>query len=440
MKETVIQFGEGVFLRGFAEDFLHKMNEQGTYDGKAVIVQPRNSNKVEALNKQNCEYTLILRGVHKGKEVNDFIEVKSVSRAVDPYKDFSSFLSLAHNKDFRIIVSNTTEAGIVFDESCSFSDRPCSSFPGKLTQLLYERYVSGLGGFIILPCELIDNNGEELKKCVLAYCKLWELSNDFALWIENENHFCNTLVDRIVSGFSAPDEKELFKKTGKRDLFLNTAEPFHLWVIEGNFENEFPLKKSLINAVWTDDVSVYKKRKVRLLNGAHTSIVCLGLLMGLETVKDCTDNSLMNDFLNKCLMEEILPSLGESEEEKAFAQSVTERFSNPFIRHLLSAISMNSISKWGVRVLPSIIEYKDKFGELPCCLVLSLSALIYYYKNFKPNDDITAIDKIKNGSLEEILKDTSLWGADISFMLAKVTEYYNKIENHSVEETIKCVL
>ena len=249
MKETVIQFGEGNFLRGFFDYFLHKMNEKGLYDGKAVVIQPRAGGKCSLLNEQNCKYNLYLRGIKDGEIVKEHTFVESISRCVDPYKDFEDYIYLADNPDFRFIVSNTTEAGIEFVDTCKFDDKPALSLPGKLTQLLYRRYKNGLNGFIILPCELIDNNGAELKKCVLKYAELWNLEAEFVNWLENENHFMNTLVDRIVTGYPNDETKEMHPD----DKFLDTAEIFHLWVIEGDFEDEFPLKKAGFNVVWTDN-------------------------------------------------------------------------------------------------------------------------------------------------------------------------------------------
>ncbi|MEE1011903.1 MAG: tagaturonate reductase, partial [Acutalibacteraceae bacterium] len=220
MRETVIQFGEGNFLRGFFDYFLDVMNKQGLYDGKAVVIQPRNGGKCALLNVQNSRYNLYLRGIENGAVKCEHHFVESISRCIDPYKCFEEYMSLADNPDFRFIVSNTTEAGIAFDDTDKFEDMPCKGFPAKLTQLLYRRYKNGLGGFIILPCELIDNNGAELKKCVLKYADLWNLENGFADWIESENQFANTLVDRIVTGYPNDETKDIHPD----DKFLDTAE------------------------------------------------------------------------------------------------------------------------------------------------------------------------------------------------------------------------
>ena len=353
MKETVIQFGEGNFLRGFVDYFLHKINEKGLYDGKAVIVQPIETGLYELINKQNGKYNLFLRGIENGKEICEHTEIQSISRAINPYADFDAYLALAHNPDFRFIISNTTEAGIEYVADNKFEDKPAKSFPAKLTQLLHERYKTGLNGFVILACELIDNNGKELQKCVLKYAQQWELGEDFCNWITKENKFCNTLVDRIVTGYPKDEADQLCPD----DALLDTAEIFHLWVIEGNFESELPLQKAGFNVVWTDDVSPYKKRKVRVLNGAHTSMVFPAMLCGIETVGECLNDKLINKFLQENLFKYIIPVLGENNDNIAFANAVLERFANPYIKHLLKSISLNSISKFAVRVLPTILDY-----------------------------------------------------------------------------------
>lgn len=437
MKETVIQFGTGNFLRGFADDFIHRMNEQDLYDGKIVIVQPTRGGKTELLNSQNGRYNLFLRGIENDKEVCEHILIESVSRGVDPYSNYEEYLRLAENPDMRFIISNTTEAGIVFDESCLFADTPALSFPGKLTQLLYHRFEMNLNGFVILPCELIDNNADELKKCVLKYARLWELGDEFINWIETENSFCNTLVDRIVTGYPTAEADELFKQIGYEDKLLDTAEVFHLWVIEGDFENEFPLTKAGVNVIWTNDVKPYKKMKVRILNGAHTSLVFPSLLCGIETVKESLDDELLKEFLNICIYGYILPVLGETAENKAFAAAVLERFRNPYIKHRWQSISLNSVSKYTARVLPTVLDYINANGKLPKPLVFSLACLIEYYKNNDVSDSKYVTDFIKGNTAEAILANTSLWSKDLSCMTELVSECLEKIRTLGIREALK---
>lgn len=436
MKETVIQFGEGNFLRGFFDCFLHKMNESGLYDGKAVVIQPRAGGKCALLNEQACKYNLYLRGIRNGEVVKEHTYIESISRCVDPYKNFEDYLALADNPDFRFIVSNTTEAGIAFDGNCRFDDKPALSFPGKLTQLLHKRFCNRLGGFVILPCELIDNNGDALKKCVLEYAELWNLDCNFKLWLENENHFVNTLVDRIVTGYPSDETKDIHAD----DKFLNTAEIFHLWVIEGDFENEFPLRQAGFNVIWTNDAKPYKKIKVRILNGAHTSLFAGALLSGIETVGEAMNDELCSAFLNKCMNEEILPTVGKNDESVSFADSVFDRFKNPFIQHKWRSIALNSVSKFSVRVLPTILEFREKNGIYPKHLLLSLAYLIYFYKNDIPEDNKDVINTIKSSNIADILANKTLWQADLSETEEIITEYYSKIEALGAKETMKWIL
>lgn len=436
MKETIIQFGEGNFLRGFFDYFLDVMNKNGLYDGKAVVIQPREGGKCAILNAQDCKYNLYLRGMVAGEVKQEHHYIESVSRGIDPYKNYDEYIALADNPDFKFVVSNTTEAGIAFDENCSSDDKPCKGFPAKLTQLLYRRYENGLDGFVFLPCELIDNNGDELKKCVLKYAELWGLSDGFVDWINEKNTFANTLVDRIVTGY--PDDGTEEKHPD--DKFLDTAEIFHLWVIEGDFENELPLKKAGFNVIWTDDAKPYKKIKVRILNGAHTSLVAGALLSGIETVGEAMADETASAFLNKCMNEEILPVVGRNDDSISFAESVSDRFRNPFIRHKWCAISLNSVSKFSVRVLPTILEYKEKYGEYPKYLSLSLAYLIYFYKNDTPDDNADAVSVIKNDSIADILTNASLWQTDLSDMTDIVTSYYEKISELGAKETMKWIL
>lgn len=424
MRETVIQFGEGNFLRGFFDSFLDTMNKKGLYDGKAVVIQPRAGGKCGLLNSQDCKYNLYLRGIEKGEIKKAHQLIESISRAVDPYKNYDEYMSLADGEDFRFIVSNTTEAGIAFDESCKFDDKPCKSFPGKLTQLLYRRYKNGMKGFIFLPTELIDNNGDVLKDCIKKYAELWELEKDFSLWLDEENIFANTLVDRIVTGY--PNDETALAHPD--DKFLDTAEIFHLWVIEGDFEKEIPLKKAGFNVVWTDDAKPYKKIKVRILNGAHTALVAGAILSGIETVGEAMNDETASRFLTRCMKEEILPTIGENEDSIAFAESVFDRFRNPFIQHKWRAIVLNCVSKFAVRDLPTLSEYKEKNGKYPKCLTMALAYLLYFYKNDTPDDAADVMKKMKEGTIAEILSDSSLWLTDLSDMTDIITEYYGKIE------------
>lgn len=439
-KERVIQFGEGGFLRGFVDYFLYKLNEKEVWDGKVVIVQPIEKGMCEMLSAQNCEYNLYLRGIENGEIINEKTHIDVISRCVNTYTQFDDYLTLAENPDFRFIISNTTEAGIEYLGTEKIDDRPAKSYPAKLTQLLYKRFTLGLKGFILLPCELIDNNADNLKECIIKYAKLWELGDDFINWINEENHFCNTLVDRIVTGFPKDEAENLWKEIGYQDNLLDTAEIFHLWVIEGHHEDELPFNKAGYNIVWTDDVKPYKKRKVRILNGGHTSMVLGAYLYGLTTVGECLNDETVHAFLDKCIFDEIIPTLGNTETDVNFGKAVIERFKNPFIKHQLLSIALNSVSKFAVRVLPTIIEYKEKFAAYPPALTFSLAALIAFYRTDKSNDNEEIMAFMKDAKVEDIMKRSDYWGQDLSDMAPLVSEYYDLINEKGMAEAYKVVL
>ena len=391
--ERVIQFGEGGFLRAFCDWMIDMANEKAGMDAGVVIVQPIERGMVSMLNEQDGLYTLILRGQVDGKATKDTRIIQSVKRGLSPYEDFEGYLALAHNRDMRIIISNTTEAGIVYTGKDSFDDKPQASYPGKLTRLLYERFTAFGGakgtGFILLPCELIDYNGRNLEECCMKTAEQWGLSDEFKTWLKEENVFCSTLVDRIVTGYPRGEAESLYEEFGYRDNMLNTAEPFGLWVIEGPawIEDELPFKKAGCNVVFTQDVSPYKLRKVRMLNGAHTSMVLGAYLAGMEIVGDCMADETMRSYMSQALFNEIMPTLDLPKEDlEAFASAIFERFSNPFNRHLLLSIALNSQSKFRARVLPTIKEYVKRKGSLPKILTFSMAAFIAFYCGHKKED------------------------------------------------------
>ena len=439
-KETVIQFGEGGFLRGFVDYFFQKLQDKGLFDGSVVIVQPIEKGMCSVLEQQGCEYNLFLRGIDNGQVVDEHTHIDIISRCVNPYENFESYMKLAENPDFRFIVSNTTEAGIEYVDSNQFTDAPARSFPGKLTQLLYKRFRLGLKGFIILSCELIDHNGEELEKCCLRYADLWGLGEEFKTWLVQENDFCSTLVDRIVTGFPRDEHEELCRRIGEQDNMMDTAEIFHLWVIQGSHEDELPLQKAGFHVVWTDNVDPYKKRKVRILNGAHTSMVLGAHLYGLKTVGECLKDEKVSALLRKCIFGEIIPAIGDTEDNRKFGEAVLERFSNPFIKHMLLSIALNSVSKFRARVLPTILEYRDMFGSCPQGLTFSLAALIAFYRTDDANDSQEIMDFMKTAPVEDILKREDYWGQDLSPMLDVVQKWYDCIEAEGMEKAYGEVL
>lgn len=420
-QERIIQFGEGGFLRGFADWMIQKMTDVGAFDGKVVVVQPIEQGMCDMLSAQDCKYTHIIRG-SEGVETS---QIDVISRCVKPYEDFESYLSLADIPSMRFIISNTTESGIVFSNTDTKAKAPEISFPAKLTMLLERRFKNGLGGFIILPCELIDRNGDNLKKCVLAYADLWNLGEDFKAWMENENVFTNTLVDRINTGYPKGEDLNL----GYEDNMVNTSEYFHLWVIETDFdiEKELPFSKANLNVIVTKDkLEMYRTRKVRILNGAHTSLVPYALLLGLDTVKSCMDDETMREHIRKCVFDEIIPTLDLPQDELVdYANNVLIRFSNPYIKHYLSSIALNSVSKFKVRVLPSILEYNKRFGKLPETLTFAFAKLIEFYRTDMTNDAPDVVEFMKTASVKDILAKTEYWGTDLSFMYAEVAKNVN---------------
>ena len=417
--ERFIQFGEGGFLRGFADWMIQKINDSTDFEGNVVVVQPIEQGMCDLLTAQNCNYTHIIRG-EEGVE-KDIINV--ISRCVNPYRDFESYLALADQPEIRFIISNTTEAGIVFSDSDKETDVPPVSFPAKLTLLLKRRFDKGLDGFILLPCELIDRNGDCLKKAVLQYAKLWGYSAEFISWINEKNVFCNTLVDRINTGYPKDEKIDL----GYKDNMVNTSEYFHLWVIETehDLEKELPFSKANLNVIVTKNaLEKYRTRKVRILNGAHTSLVPFALLSGFDTVKSCMDDEKMRAYLRKCIFEEIIPTLDLPKDELLdYAENVLTRFSNPYIKHYLSSIALNSVSKFKVRVLPSILEYKKRFGTYPQTLIFAFAKLIEFYKTDMVNDVPAVAEFMKTHSTAEILANTELWDEDLSDMLSEVSKY-----------------
>ena len=400
--ERVIQFGEGGFLRGFVDWMLQKVNESSEFNGSVVVVQPIEQGMCDLLSAQNCVYTHVIRGV----EGVDTTVVDVISRCVKPYEDFNSYLALAENPDFRFVVSNTTESGIVFSAEDKITDAPPKTFPAKVTLLLKRRFELGLGGFIFLPWELIDRNGDNLKKCILKYADLWELGDAFKNWVESENVFTNTLVDRINTGYPRGEDLGL----GYEDNMLNTSEFFHLWVIETDYdlESEIPFASAGLNVIVTKDkLEMYRTRKVRILNGAHTSLVPYAMLEGFDTVKSCIDDERMCAHLRRCVFDEIIPTLDLPRDELlAYANSVVERFGNPYIKHYLSAISLNSVSKFKVRVLPSILEYIKRYDKMPETLIFAFAKLIEFYKTDMPQDAPEVIAFMRDHSAREILANT----------------------------------
>lgn len=418
--ENVLQFGEGNFLRAFVDDFIDAYSD-GTMG--IVAVQPLAGGMVDMLNGQDGLYTLLLRGIVDGKPETRQRIIRSVKRGINPYADFEDFLQTAHNPDIRFITSNTTEAGIVYRSEDKKTDAPPASFPGKLTRWLWERYEAKLPGVMVLSCELIDNNGDELRKCVYQMAENWNLPAEFTAWLNSECAILNTLVDRIVPGFPRDEMQALNEANGYQDDLLVTGEAFGLWVIEAPqwVRDALPLDKAGLPVLFTDDVSPYKLRKVRILNGAHTMMVPAAMLCGLTTVGECMQDGDVRAFLDQGLENEIIPVLPRREEMESFAASVLDRFANPHIQHRLESIALNSISKFAVRVLPTLLSNMEA-GQTPKRLILSLAALLTLYTKgasvgFTPKDDAAVIsffDAPHADLAGEALAADFLWGQDLT--------------------------
>ncbi len=386
--ERVLQFGEGNFLRAFADYWFDMANEKAGWNGKCVLVQPIAQGLTQLINRQEGLYTLYLRGRQNGEKVDAKRVISSMSRCLNPYEkqDYDAMMDVAAGEALEYIVSNTTEAGIVYDPSCRLEDCPPASFPAKLTQVLLHRWRAGRPGVVVLSCELIDNNGKELLRCVNQYIKQWGLEEGFARWVNGDCTFCSTLVDRIVPGRirDAAEAARLEDENGYRDALIDVGEVFGVWNIEGPewLAEKLPFRAAGLNCPVVPDVTPYKKRKVRILNGAHTGFVLGAYLAGYDIVRDCMQDDVILGFMNRMLHEEVIPTLPlDRQDLEAFAAAVQDRFNNPFINHELMSITLNSTSKWRARNMPSLLEYAQTAGKLPPCLAMSFAAYIAFYSS-----------------------------------------------------------
>ena len=434
----VLQFGEGNFMRAFVDYFFDISNEKAGFNGKVALVQPISQGLTELINKQEGLYTLYLRGSENGQKVDKKRVISACDCCLNPYDkaDYDRIMEIAESDELDIIASNTTEAGITYDPSCNFEDQPAASFPGKLTQVLYRRYKAGKKGLVILSCELIDNNGKELLKCVNQYIDQWKLEDGFKDYVNNDNIFGSTLVDRIVPGRirDAKEVEALEKENGYHDELIDVGEIFGVWIIEGpeGLEDRLPFKKAGVNVHVVPDVMPYKHRKVRILNGAHTGFVLGAYLSGQDIVRDCMQNEAISGFMNKMLSDEVIPTLVDHLDEKdlnEFAAAVKDRFNNPFVNHELMSISLNSTSKWKARNMPSFLQYIEKNGKLPVCLTMSLAAYIAFYSNdIQELTDKGLVCKRPAGNTYTISDDR--WAL----------EFYYEHRNDSEEDLVKAVL
>lgn len=477
--ERILQFGEGNFLRAFVDYFVDVMNEKANFNSKVALVQPiankDNGFKLnEVINSQEGLYDLYLRGFKDGKKVNEKRIISCVSRCLNIYSDYDEVYACAKNPDLRFIVCNTTEAGIAYDPSCKLEDCPASSYPAKLTKFMYERYLNFKNekgkGFIILACELIDDNGKKLEEYVLQHASDWNLGEDFINWVKEENIFCSTLVDRIVTGFPRNEAETINKENGYIDNIIDTGEIFGFWVIEGpdSIKDEFPCEKANLPILICKDHKPYKQRKVRILNGAHTSFVLGAYEAGQNIVRDCMNDEVISKFMNKTLFDEVIPTLTLAKEDcEQFAASVIDRFKNPFIDHQLLSISLNSTSKWKARVMPSLLGYVEKFNKLPECITASFAFYIKFYQGqeltdkglvahrengdeYIISDDKEVLEFYYNHKdddvktlVHEIASNTSFWDRDLTLIPGfeeAVVKYLNDINNNGAYSVMKEII
>jgi tagaturonate reductase len=467
--ERILQFGEGNFMRAFVDWMFDQLNEKADFNSSVVAVQPIGQGLANMINEQDGLYTLYLNEVNNGKAVSEHKVINCISRVLNMYEHYDEYLKVAENPELRFITSNTTEAGIAFDENDKLDVVPQNSYPGKLTAFLYHRYQYFKGdkskGFIIIPCELIDRNGEKLKEIVLKYIKLWNLEEGFEKWINEANTFCCSLVDRVVPGYPRDRIEEITKELGYEDKIVVEAEKFHFWVIEGPqwIKEELPFDKIGLDVLFVDDMTPYRTRKVRILNGTHTTMVPVAYLYGIDTVREAVEDDVVGKFVDAALHEEIVPTLDLPKEElETYSAAVINRFRNPFIKHYLMSISLNSMSKYKTRVLPSLTEYLKRKGELPKRLVFSLAATMAFYKGERNgeaialNDNEDILDMYKDAwakydgtdaSVEKVVTQVLAyeknWEKDlnkIEGLTAKVTGYLTSILNKGMKEAVKEVL
>ncbi|MBR5541087.1 MAG: tagaturonate reductase [Bacteroides sp.] len=461
--ERIIQFGEGNFLRAFVDWIISNMNEKTDFNSSVVVVQPIEKGMVDVLNAQDCLYHVNLQGLNNGEVVNSFRMIDVISRALNPYDQYPDFLALAEQPEMRFVISNTTEAGINFDESCKLDDAPASSYPGKLTQLLYHRFKHFNGdkskGLIIFPCELIFLNGHKLKETIYQYIEWWNLGEEFKTWFETACGVYATLVDRIVPGFPRKDIDSIKKKLGFDDNLVVQGEAFHLWVIEApaSVAEEFPANKAGLNVLFVPSEEPYHERKVTLLNGPHTVLSPVAFLSGVNIVRDACQHEVIGKFITRVMFDELMETLNLPKEElMKFAEDVLERFNNPFVDHQVTSIMLNSFPKYATRDLPGLKEYLKRKGVLPEGLVLGLAAIMVYYKGGKradgveiiPNDASEIMEMLTNlwneGSVENlvrtVLATTSIWGEDLNEipgLADRVAYYIIKIQREGMLQTVK---
>ena len=456
----IMQFGQGNFLRGFVDWQIDVLNAEKGLNAGIVVIKPRNSKSTASLNIQDGLFTTVVRGLNEDKQPSEALRlIDCINEEISVYQAFDQYMDLAESPDLKLIFSNTTESGIEYNQTDQLDDSPASTFPAKLTQWLYRRFNAFSGeysaGMLIVPCELIDDNGEKLKEIVLKYCQHWQLEDEFIDWLEHANHFCSTLVDRIVTGYPTDDVASLEEKLGYRDQFLVAAEYYHLFVIKGPKQlteflglNEDGSGSSL-NIKIVDDITPYKQRKVAILNGAHTALTPLAYMSNIDSVGEALNDELLEIYLKTLISTEIIPTLDLPQEELSlFADEVLTRFKNPYIRHLLIAISVNSMTKFSTRLIPQLHRYVAIYKEIPPMISLAIAGQILFYRGLRDGKKIPIEDnrkwlelfaaswsqyEQKSISLSElvnrVLTEKEHWKSDLSELegLANTVESYLRI-------------
>ena len=454
----IVQFGEGNFLRGFIGDAFQQLNKKSDFGAGIAVVQPIKNGLVSMLNKQDGLYTLFLNGIKSGEEIQTKELITNIVKGIDPYKNFDEYLELAKEENLEFIISNTTEAGIAFDANDTLEMKPPNSFPAKLTVLLYERFKFFKGdskkGLTIIPCELINYNADNLKEIILKYIEIWNLEADFKKWINDSNTFHNTLVDRIVPGYPKDQIEKYNAQLDYQDDLIVTAEPFFLWVIEGDnaLKEKLPFEQTDLDVKIVKDIQPFRTRKVRILNGAHTAMVPFSILYGNTTVRETIENDFTGKFIKNVVYDEIIKTLDLSETElKSFSNEVFDRFRNPFVEHQLSSIALNSISKFKVRVLPSLLKYIELNNKIPVHLVFAFASLIRFYKGdwnemvLPVQDDKEIINTFKEiwglKDYEQITKivlgNQEFWGQDLNLinnLTQAITLGVKEIDENGIEQ------
>lgn len=464
-RDRVIQFGEGNFLRAFIDWQIDWLNQHQGTDAGIVVVRPRNREVSDSLNQQDGLYTTLIRGLNdQGESVSETRLIRSLNREIQPYQQFGDFMALAQNPDLRMVFSNTTEAGIAFDGSDRLTDQPASSFPGKLTQLLWARYCHFEGasdkGWLVVPCELIDHNGDTLRDMVLRYADHWQLPAEFNRWINQHCAFYNTLVDRIVTGFPA-ESAQIEAELGYQDRYLVAGEVYYQFVIQGPSAlfSELKLDALAPQVRHVDDIAPYKAQKVAILNGAHTAMVPVAFLAGLESVGEAMDDPAIAGFVDALLRDEVIPTLDlPANELHAFADAVQRRFRNPFIRHALLSIALNGMTKFRTRLLTPMLAAQQQSGEWPTRITFALAALIAFYrgesaeKSWPLQDDAHWLQRYAEGwtalqadqispeqLVRSVLSDAQHWGEDLTQrpdLVAVVTRHLQNIIAHGMREAL----